>query len=89
MDDAIGVMIKEGGGWLVAALFLMLYIYERKRNDDQARDRLVDLKDASAAMHKSTAVLEKVPDAISSLSIEVRTLTNETRQFHVMSGRRQ
>jgi hypothetical protein len=46
LGPALGALIKQGGPWLVMAIFVILFWFERKRKDELA-DRLYELGMAS------------------------------------------
>lgn len=55
----IAVLLKEYGPVGIAALFIYLYLQERKENRTLQADRLTDLKVSMDSLHKSIGTLDK------------------------------
>jgi hypothetical protein len=53
-------LLKDGGSVGIAALFIYLYMQERKENRTLQADRLTDLKVSMDSLHKSIGTLDKV-----------------------------
>lgn len=57
IQDLVGIL-KEGGLAAFAAIFLWLYLAERKAHNQTQSERLADTKIAMESLHKSVALLE-------------------------------
>lgn len=56
--DLVGIL-KEGGLAAFAAIFLWLYLGERKAHNTTQSERLADLKVGMDSVHKSISLLEE------------------------------
>ncbi len=81
MDDLITGLASQGGGYLLSAIFLTLYLYERKIGVEANLARLTELKATNDALHKSVQALEKVPEAMALMAGEFRSNAQELKML--------